>query len=168
MEKIIALNDLLIEQIRDLYNGELQQLAALPKWREKVYTTELEDLIDFHIRETKAQIKRLEYVFKLLDNKPLGEQCKVMKTLIKSAAELIDRSADPEVRDAVIVISLQKMNHYEIAGYGTAIAYARALHFDDTAATLLDTLREEKQSDLDLTKLAEEKINIKAKRTAIA
>ncbi len=140
----------------------------MPKWREKVYTTELDDLIDFHIRETKAQIKRLELVFKQMEIKSSGEQCKVMKTLIKSAMELIDRSADPEVRDAVIVISLQKINHYEIACYGTAIAYARALHLDDTAATFLDTLREEKQSDLDLTKLAEEKINIKAKRTALA
>lgn len=167
MDKIIALNDLLIEQIRDLYNGELQQLAILPEWRNKVYTTELEDIIDFHIRETKVQVDRLKYIFNQLGTKPLGQRCKVMKTLIKSSVELIDRSADPEVRDAVIVVSLQKMNHYEIAGYGTAIAYARALHFDETAAALLETLREEKTSDLDLSRLAEEKINIKAKRTAL-
>lgn len=167
MEKIIALNDLLVEQTRDLYNGELQQLAILPKWREKAYTTELGDIIDFHIRETKTQIKRMDHVFKQLDAKPSGESCKVLKTLIKSSIELIDRCADPEVRDAVVVVSLQKINHYEIAGYGTAVAYAKALHKDDVAAILLDTLKEEKQSDQELSRLAEEKINIKARRTAL-
>lgn len=167
MEKIETLHDLFLEQVRDLYNGELQQLAVLPKFREKAYNPELEDIIDFHVKETKTQIKRLELAFKILGKAPQGEQCKGLKTLITMAIELIDRCIDPEVRDAVIVVSLQKINHYEIAGYGTAIAYAKALNQDDVAATLVDTIREEKQSDADLTKLAQEKINIKAKRTAL-
>ena len=168
MKDLINLYDLMIEQLRDLYDGELQQKKVLPKFKKEAESERLQDIIGAHIRDTKHQITRLEEIFSNLSEKPEGEHCKGMKGLIKEALQLIERSADPEVLDAGLITSLQHINHYEIAGYGTAIAYAKALGNHTLAANLLHSLREEKRSDEELSDLALGFINRRAKRTGIA
>lgn len=168
MKDIVNLYDLLLEQLRDLYSAEYQQLEVLPEFREGADSFPLCELIDDHVRETKRQVDRLTQIFNDMSVKAEGQECRAMKGLIEEAHNLMGRSADPEVLDAGLVTSIQHINHYEIAGYGTAIAYAKALGHHTIAASLLETLREEKQSDTDLTELAEKKINERAKRTGIS
>lgn len=168
MEKITTLKDLFIEQAQDIYDGELQQLKALPRIREKVTSPALKKLIDHHIEETKMQIERLDNIFDDLDESSVGEQCKTMLALISETMDLINRCSDPEVLDAGLVTSLQHINHCEMAGYGSVIAYAKTLDRDDLAYTFNETLEEEKKADLELTKLAEKSVNIKAKSPIVS
>lgn len=168
MKDIINLYDLMLEQLRDLYDAELQQRKVLPGFKDEAESERLRDIIGAHIRDTEHQITRLEENFNNLAENPEGEQCKGMKGLIKEARQIIERSAGPEVLDAGLITSIQHINHYEIAGYGTAIAYAKALGNHTLAANLLNSLREEKRSDEELSDLALGFINRWAKRTGVA
>ncbi|SMO63420.1 ferritin-like domain-containing protein [Fodinibius sediminis] len=160
---IVNLYDLLLEQLRDLYDGEQQQLAALKKFDELADSFELIEIIEYHRKETKEQVGRLEEIFDLLEEKPEGEHCDGIKGLIREALKLAERCQNPEVCDAGLITSLQHINHYEIAGYGTAIAYAKQLKKHDVGEVLLNTLREEKASDLGLNEIAENRVNPDAK-----
>lgn len=156
---IVDLYDLMMEQLRDLYDGEQQQLDVLPKLDTLADAFELSEIIEYHRKETKKQIKRLREIFELLDEKPEGESCDGVKGLITEALKLAERCKNPEVRDAALVTALQHISHYEMAGYGTAIAYAQQLERHDVGALLLQTLREEKERDTGLTEIAENYIN---------
>lgn len=160
---ILDLYDLLVEQLRDLYNGEQQELKALKKFDALAESFELAEIIEYHHKETQRQIQRLKEVFALLNEKPEGEECDVVKELIAKAINLAERSQNDEVRDAGLITSLQHINHYEIAGYGTAIAYAKELNQHDVGQLLLETLREEKASDMGLSKIAENRVNLEAR-----
>jgi ferritin-like metal-binding protein YciE len=162
-EDIFDLYDLLMEQLRDLYDGEQQQLDTLPKLDELADSFELEEIIEYHRKETIRQKDRLEKIFRLLKEEPEGESCDGIKGLIRETIKLAERCKNPEVKDAAIITSLQHINHYEMAGYGTAIAYSKQLKRHDVGELLLETLREEKASDMGLSDIAENRINPDAK-----
>lgn len=164
---IYDLYDLMLEQLRDLYDGERQQLEVFPKFDKKAYSFELKEIVEWHQKETDRQLSRLKKIFKTLDEKPEGEECDGIKGLIKESLKLHDRCQNPQVCDAALITCIQHINHYEIAGYGTAIAYAKALEQHEVAELLLKTLREEKQADYGLSDLAEGQINPDAKWNAI-
>lgn len=165
--EIFDLYDLMIEQLRDLYDGERQQLNYLLEADEQASSFELDEIIQMHRRETKEQISRLEEVFNIIDEEPSGESCDGIKGIISEAQKLSKRCKNPEARDAALVTAIQHINHYEMAGYGTAIAFAKAHGQHDIAEILLDTLREEKRADMGLSDLAEDKINPDAKWSTI-
>lgn len=158
-KEIFDLYDLLLEQLRDLYDGEQQQLEVLPKLDELADSFELEEIIEYHRKETLRQYERLEDIFRKLEENPEGESCDGVKGLIKETLKLAKRCRNPEVCDAAIITSLQHINHYEIAGYGTAIAYAKQLNRHDIGELLLETLREERASDMGLSEIAETHVN---------
>lgn len=164
---ILDLYDLLMEQLRDLYDGEKQQLEVLDKFDRLADSFELEEIIEYHRKETIRQLERLETIFNMLNEKPQGEMCDGVKGLIKEALKLADRCKNSEVCDAGLITSLQHINHYEIAGYGTAIAYAKELDLHDVAAELLLTLREEKASDMGLSEIAQNNVNPSAEWSSI-
>ena len=164
---IFDLYDLLLEQLRDLYDGEQQQIAFLNDLTDATNSFELSEFLQYHLRETKRQMQRIETVLDDLKESPSGESCDGIKGLIKEAQKLADRCLNNEARDAAIVTAIQHINHYEIAGYGTAIAYAKALERHEIAEILLETLREEKRADMGLSDLAENRINPDAKWSAI-
>ena len=164
---IFDLYDLLLEQLRDLYDGEQQQITFLNDLTDATNSFELNEFLQYHLRETKRQMQRIETVLDDLKESPSGESCDGIKGLIKEAQKLAERCLNNEARDAAIVTAVQHINHYEIAGYGTAIAYAKALERHEIAEVLLETLREEKRADMGLSDLAENQINPDAKWSAI-
>ncbi len=157
--EIVDLYDLLLEQLRDLYDGEKQQIEVLPKLDELADSFELEEIIEYHRKETLRQKERLEEIFQKLEEEPEGESCDGIKGLIKEMMKLAQRCKNPEVCDAGLITSMQHINHYEIAGYGTAISYAKQLDRHDIGELLWETLREEKASDMGLSEIAESQIN---------
>lgn len=165
--EIYDLYDLLLEQLRDLYDGEQQQLQALMKLDSIADSYDLKEVIEFHYRETQKQVERLESIFEMLSEDPNGETCDGIKGLIKETFKLAKRCKNPEVRDAGIITSIQHINHYEMAGYGTALAYTKLLNRHDIGELLLDNLREEKERDNELTEIAEKEINPDARWSII-
>ena len=162
MKKIINLKDLLIEQIRELYSAERLQLKALHIMHEKTSSNKLKHALKNHKDETDQHIKRLKNIFNQLKVSTFGENSKAMEGLISEGYELIERSSDPEVLDAAIIASIQYMEHFEIAGYGSACTFAKELQLDDIAYQLHLTLQEEKEIDNLLSEIATEQINKKA------
>ena len=159
--KIELMEDLYLGELRDLYDAEKQLLKALPKMAKAAKAPELRDAFTQHMIETKAQVQRLEEVFKRFDEEPEGKKCKAMKGLIAEAKDYLSEGADPELIDVGLITAAQKVEHYEIAGYGCAATYARLLGHDDDAQALHQTLAEEKAADEKLTLLAQG-INLEA------
>ncbi len=166
-EEIFDLYDLMLEQLRDLYDGEVQQINFLERQSEIAESFELNELLTFHLKETKRHVQRIKEVFNILNEDPKGEDCDGIKGLIKESEKLANRCVNEEVRDAALITAVQHINHYEMAGYGTAIAYAKTLERHDIAELLLETLREEKRADMGLSDLAQNQINPDAKWSAI-
>jgi ferritin-like metal-binding protein YciE len=160
--KIENLQQLFLEQLRDLYDGEQQITEALPKLIEKASSPELKNALKEHLQVTKQQIARLEQIFQGLKEDPTGESCKGMKGIIKEGDDLVSNAKDIAVRDASIIASAQRVEHYEIAGYGTVKTYAKLLGQQEFARILEQTLDEEKDADITLTGIAES-VNIEAK-----
>jgi ferritin-like metal-binding protein YciE len=156
------LHELFVEQLRDLYDGEQQITEALPKLIEKANNPQLKSALQEHLDITESQIERLEDIFEQLDEDPDGESCKGMKGVIKEGDDLVSKADDPGVRDASIITSAQRVEHYEIAGYGTVKTYARQLGKQEWAQILDQILSEEKEADQKLTQIAES-VNIEAK-----
>lgn len=163
MKKSNDLSDLLNDQLRDLYNAEKQQLEALPKILLKTTSPGLKKIFNKHLEETEEQTIRLEKALGLLNESTKGGEDKVMEELIERCYKMIKKCTDDRLLDAALVHSVQCINHFEIACYGTAIAYANALEVREIARLLRKTLEEEKNIDHDLTKIAVESINEKAK-----
>lgn len=160
--KIVNLKDLFFQQIRVIYKGEQQQLGILKTMDKNASSLELKEVLQRHFKETEKQLHRMENIFMKLDQDPEGEESSVMQCLIGEFKALINRSADEEVRDAAIITAIQHINHYEIACYGTALAYARGMGFEEVGRLLYQSLVEEKKADIDLTQLAFGGINEKA------
>lgn len=154
-----TLRESLVEEVRDLYNAEKQLVKALPKLAKCAASEELRDAIESHLAETEGQVTRLERVFELLEEKPRGKHCAGMAGIIEEGAEVINEQEEGPVLDANIIASAQRAEHYEIAAYGTAIAWAEALDLNDVAELLSETLEEEKAADVKLSALAEAGIN---------
>lgn len=160
---IESLNDLFIEQLRDLYDAENQLIKALPKMAEAANSDELREGIEEHLEQTKGHAERIEQIFESLGEKAKAKKCKGMEGVIKEGSEALDEDMDPDVRDAAIIASAQRVEHYEIAGYGTARTFANLLGEREAASLLEQTLQEEKETDAKLTELAEG-INVAAEK----
>ena len=159
-----SLNDLFVEQLRDLYDAENQLIKALPKMAEGANSDELRQGFEEHLEQTKGHAQRIEQIFEQLGEKVKGKKCKGMEGLIKEGDETLEEDiSDENVQDAAIIAAAQRVEHYEIAGYGTARTFANLLGEDEAASLLEQTLEEEKETDAKLTELAEE-INVAAEQ----
>ena len=157
------LEELFEHQLKDLYSAEDQLTKALPKMLKNAHNSKLKKAFEDHLEETKEHKARLEEICDELDIDPKGETCKAMKGLIKEAEDFLDEVKDPEVKDAGMIAEAQRVEHYEISGYGTAVRYAKELGHDSIAKKLQKTLDEEYQADETLNDLAEDRLNRKAK-----
>lgn len=160
--KIKNLRDLFEETIQDLYSAETQIISALPLMAKNASNAKLKNAFEMHITETMEQQNRLEEIAELLGIKPKGKTCKAMEGLIKETQELLKEDIDPEVLDAGLIAAAQKVEHYEIASYGTARVFAEHLGEAQIKALLEQTLEEEKNTDVKLTVIAESSVNKRA------
>jgi ferritin-like metal-binding protein YciE len=160
--KLHNLKDLYIEELKDLYSAEKQLTRALPKMAKNATSEQLIDAFELHLEETKGQIERLEMIFRGLKSSPGGHKCEAMAGLIKEAEHVLASNADADVLDAALIAQAQRVEHYEIAGYGCARTYAKLLGREGDVTLLQETLDEEGRTDKKLTKLAERVINVKA------
>jgi ferritin-like metal-binding protein YciE len=161
MPALDSLHDLFVHELRDLFDAENQLVKALPLLAKAARNEDLRNAFELHVRETKEHVRRLEILFQALGTSPEGKKCKAMKGLVAEARECIEEDADPDVLDASLIVAAQKVEHYEIAGYGSARTFARVLKYDDAARSLEETLKEESVTDEKLTQLAQ-KVNPKA------
>jgi ferritin-like metal-binding protein YciE len=159
-----SLRDLYVEQLRDLYSAESQILKALPKMEAAASHEELKAGFKQHREETERQVERLDRIFEDLGRSPKGHHCKGMEGLIKEGDEMIAGRADSDVLDAGLIAAAQRVEHYEIAGYGCVRTYADMLGHQEHAKLLQQTLDEEGQTDRKLTSMAEKVINLDAMR----
>jgi len=160
--KLDSLQKLFVEELRDLYSAENQILKALPKMAKAARSPELKAAFQKHLEETKGQVERLDTIFEGLGKSPKGKTCKAMEGLVEEGSELMKEDADPAVLDAGLIAAAQRVEHYEIAGYGTVRAYARQLGQEEAVRLLQETLDEEGATDKSLTALAESTINLQA------
>jgi ferritin-like metal-binding protein YciE len=157
--KIETLQDLFIDELRDLYDAEKQLVKALPKMANAASSSQLRTAFESHLRETEAQVTRLERVFETLGEKPTGQSCDAMKGLIKEGDKMASNVDESPLRDAGLIGAANRVEHYEMAAYGTARTFAEMLGYMDAAQLLEQTLQEEKQADRKLTEIAEQLVN---------
>ena len=160
--KLETLQELYLEQLRDIYDAENQLTKALPKMAKEATNEELKAAFEQHLDQTEEQISRLDRIFEELGEKPKGHKCKAMLGLIEEGKELMGEDASEDVMDAGLICAAQKIEHYEIATYGCLRTYAEMLGFDEQADLLQETLDEEKDTDENLTELAVSCINLEA------
>jgi ferritin-like metal-binding protein YciE len=162
--KLDTLQKLYTDELRDLYNAEGQLLKALPKMAKAASSEELKDAFEKHLEQTKSHVERLEQVFEELDEKPKGKTCRAMKGLVEEGSEILQQDGDESVLDAGIIVAAQKVEHYEIAGYGSVRTFAHLLGQNKAAELLQTTLDEESETNELLNRLAESIINPEAVR----
>ena len=162
--KMQSLHDLFVNELRDLLSAENQILKALPKMAKAASSEELRMGFEEHLEQTKGQVERLQKVFEEIDMAPRAKKCKAMEGLLEEGAEILEMNAEDAVRDAAMIAAAQKVEHYEIAAYGTVRTYAEMLGFDEAARLLQETLDEEGETDKKLTELAQS-INTEAEAT---
>ena len=151
-----GLRELYIDELKDLYNAESQLLKALPKMAKAASSGELRQGFEEHLEQTKGQVQRLEQIFQKLGESPKGKKCRGMEGLIEEGSEVMEQDFDGAVKDAALIGAAQRVEHYEIAGYGTVRSIAETLGEDDHVSLLEETLEEEKETDEKLTQLAEQ------------
>jgi ferritin-like metal-binding protein YciE len=149
-----SLEDLFLEEVKDIYDAEKRLVKALPKMAKAASTDELRQAFESHLQETEGHVERLEQILTKLDKPARGKKCKAMEGLVEEGADLIDEKADPAVRDAGLICAAQKVEHYEIAAYGALATWATVLGHDEMSGLLEETLKEEKGADEKLTKIA--------------
>ncbi|MEY4636607.1 MAG: hypothetical protein RJA55_2405 [Acidobacteriota bacterium] len=154
-----TLRDALVDEVRDMYNAEKQLVKALPKLAKAASSDELREALESHLEETQGQVVRLERVFELLDEKPRGKHCAGMAGIIEEGSDILQEDFEGAVMDACIIAAGQRAEHYEMAAYGTSIAWAEALGLTEVAQLLTETLEEEKAADVTLSAMAEAGIN---------
>jgi ferritin-like metal-binding protein YciE len=159
---LTSLHDLYVDELKDLYNAENQLVKALPRMAKAANHPDLKAGFEEHLEETRTQVERLEQIFEALDLRPKGKKCEAMEGLIEEAKSIMEEDADPSVMDAALIAAAQKVEHYEIAGYGCVRTYARMLGYEEAERLLQETLDEEAETDKKLTELAESVINIEA------
>ncbi len=160
--KMATLHDLYVDELRDLYSAEQQLIEALPEMEKAADDRHLAKAFTTHLATTKNQVKRLERIFDELKLSPAGKTCKAMKGLLAEGKDTIADDASPSVKDAALIASAQRVEHYEMAGYGCVRTFARLLGFEKAADLLQATLDEEGAADKALTHLAETVINAEA------
>lgn len=168
--KLETMHDLLVHELRDLYSAEKQITKALPKMMKAASSEKLKEAFAEHLEVTNGQIERLDEIFAELEVSSRGPKCAAMEGLIEEGSELIEhkKDADAAVFDAALIAAAQRVEHYEIAGYGSARTFAQHLGLDSVVELLQATLDEEKDTDVALTELAESEVNIEATEEAEA
>jgi ferritin-like metal-binding protein YciE len=160
--KLDTLKTLYIDELRDIYNAENQLIKALPKMAKAASSEELQDAFEKHLEQTKTHVERLEEVFEEIGEKPKGKTCKAMKGLIEEGSEILHENGEESVIDAGIIVAAQKVEHYEIASYGSVRTFAQLLGKDRSADLLQTTLDEESEANELLNNLAEDIVNPEA------
>jgi ferritin-like metal-binding protein YciE len=163
--KIETMEDLFLEQIEDLYDAERRLVKALPKMADATTSTTLRQAFQSHLLETEGHVSRLETIFRLLNKDAKAETCDAMKGLISEGEDVVGNIDESPLRDAGLIAAANRVEHYEIAAYGSARTFAQILGLDQAAALLEQTLQEEKKADQKLTKLAEGMVNEEALRS---
>lgn len=163
--KMESLQELYVDELKDLYSAEKQLLKALPKMAKAASSDELRQSFEDHLEETMIQVERLEQIFEDLEVSPRGKKCVGMEGLIEEGKELMEEDAEPDVLDAGLIAKAQHIEHYEMAGYGCVRTYAELLGYKDAAKLLQATLDEEGAADKKLTGLAQT-INVEAQKAA--
>lgn len=161
-EKLNTFDDLFSHQLEDVYDAELQLVDALPKMAAAATSPDLKTAFEMHLSETRIHAQRLEQVFKQLNKSPSRTTCPAMKGLIKEGSETISATGDGLVKDAALIASAQRVEHYEMAAYGTLRTLARTVGLDQVASILQQTLDEEGATDKKLTQIAESHVNSQA------
>jgi ferritin-like metal-binding protein YciE len=159
-----SMEDLLFNQLEDLYDAEHRIVKALPDMVEGAATPALKQAFNMHLNQTRQHVERLDQIFQQLGRSPESETCEAMKGLLQEGKEMLDANGDPEVKDAALIAAAQRVEHYEMAGYGTARTFAQRLGWDEAARLLQSTLEEEKAADEKLTEIAESQVNVQAPR----
>ena len=149
-----SVRELLIEEMRDLYDAEKQLVKALPKMAKTASNEQLREAFQNHLEQTRGHVQRLEQAFEALDQKARSKPCEGMKGLIEEGKERMEEDLEEPLKDSAIIGAAQKVEHYEIAGYGTVKAWARSLGLDEVAALMEATLQEEREADEKLTEVA--------------
>lgn len=167
MSKISTPRDLLVEELKDLYSAENQLLKALPKMAKAADAAELRDAFENHLRQTEGHVARLEKIGKQLGESMKGKKCKAMEGLIAEGSEIMEEDAEPTLLDLALIGAAQKVEHYEIAGYGCARTLAELVGEEKVAEILQETLNEEGETDKLLTSVAME-LNLEAAATSQA
>ena len=160
-----TLEELYVDELKDLYNAENQLVKALPKMAKAASSPELKAAFTEHLQQTKGHVQRLEKIFKDLDKSPKGKKCVAMEGLVDEGSEVMDEDFEGAVMDAALIGAAQRVEHYEMAAYGTVIAFAKVRGESDHASLLQQTLDEEKETDKKLSALSRE-INREANQTA--
>jgi ferritin-like metal-binding protein YciE len=164
--KLDSMDDLLLHELRDLYSAEKQLTKALPKMAKAASSQELADLFKAHLEETQQHVTRLEQVFEIIGKSNRGTGCKAMEGLIEEGSDVIEEDGDPAVKDAALITAAQRVEHYEIAGYGSARTFAQQLGLNEAADLLQQTLDEEHAADDKLNNLALSRVNEEAQAAA--
>ena len=162
MSKVTTMEELFMEELRDLYDAETQLTKALPKMAKAANSEHLRNAFEEHLEQTENQVERLRRIFELSSEKPTGKKCAAMTGLIKEGDEMANDTEETAVRDAGLIAAAQKVEHYEISGYGSARTHAELLGNDEAVRLLEETLREERETDEKLTELAQSMINEEA------
>jgi ferritin-like metal-binding protein YciE len=160
-----SLKDLFIVQVEDLYDAENRLTKALPKMAEAANSPQLRQAIQTHLTETQGHVSRLETIFREINIEPKRETCEAMKGLIAEGEDMIKAKGDPDVKDAALIAAAQRVEHYEISGYGTARTFAQRLGLTQAANLLQQTLNEEVAADRKLNQIAESSVNQQAAAT---
>lgn len=163
--KLDDLENLVVMQLQDLYSAELQLIDALPKMADAASSASLQEAFHNHLEQTRGQKNRLEEAFRLLNREPQSEECEAMQGLIQEGETVIGLDGDSGVKDTALIAAAQRVEHYEMAGYGSARAFAQHLGRDDVAALLQQTLDEEAHADELLTEIAQTFVNEVAARS---
>ncbi|MBV9303246.1 MAG: ferritin-like domain-containing protein [Acidobacteriaceae bacterium] len=161
-----SFEDLFVNQLEDLYDAEQRLTQALPKMAEAASSSQLQQAFQQHLAETEGHVSRLETIFRQLGTDPKRETCQAMKGLISEGEEMVDAKGDSSIKDAALIAAAQRVEHYEISGYGTARSFARRLGLNEAANLLQQTLQEEKAADEKLNQIAEGSINLQASATS--
>ncbi|HEV7395005.1 MAG TPA: ferritin-like domain-containing protein [Pyrinomonadaceae bacterium] len=154
--KLESLRDLYVDQLKDLYNAEQQLIKALPKMAKASTSEELRAAFEDHLGQTRQHAQRIETIFEQMGEKAAGKKCKAMEGLVKEGSEVMEEDMEGGIKDAAIIAAAQRVEHYEIAGYGCVKAYATRLGDENAASLLAQTLQEEKQADELLNGIAEQ------------
>src|SRR5438132_454994 len=162
MAKVSSLEDLLVEELKDLFDAENQLTRALPKMAKAATSPELKEAFQEHLEVTRQQVERLTQVFEEIDKPAKGKRCEAMKGLITEGQELMKQDIEPEILDAGLIGAAQKVEHYEMAGYGTVRTMAEVLGHKEAARLLDQTLQEEGDADKKLTMIAKKFVNVRA------
>jgi len=163
--KITSLESLLEDELKDIYSAENQLIKAMPKLIKAADSNDLRAIFEEHLKQTHSQVERLEEICRKLDTNPKGKKCMGMEGLIDEAVELLKSDGEAEPLEAGLIGAAQRIEHYEIAAYGTARAHARQLGYVEAVKLLSQTLEEEKLADEKLTQIAQNKVNVQAAMT---